>query len=267
MPDLELRELASVERDGLRIKAWQYTPQRPWRLPMYIVQRADLQPEEIEQVRLVVLDEVDWTTLQQMLSAQLPALFGGEERPKSDAASLVPLREELQKKKAAFAFVAPRGIGPTAWTKDPKKETHLRRRFYLIGQTLDGMRVWDIRRALAAVRAAGYSQPPQLAAARTMAGNALYASLFEDSVRDVALRWLPASHSAGPIYLNVLRFLDVPQALAMASARAKVHLLTASAPPWSWAVKAPGIPGGHGALGIDVRAENEETPEKQLLQW
>ncbi len=267
-PDLELRELANVEHEGLSLRAWQFTSQQPWRLPLCVVQRADLKPGEIEKVRVMVLDEADWNAFRRMLSARLPVLFGNGERQESDNAPFALLKEELLKAKVAFAFVAPRGIGPTAWTtKDTKKETHLLRRFYLLGQTLDGMRVWDIRRALAAVRTAGYSQPLQLAAARLMAGNALYASLFEDGVTDLALRSLPASHNTGPIYLNVLRYLDLPQALAMASARAKVHLLTPSAPPWSWSVKAPGIPGGHGALSIDVRAENADTPEKQLLQW
>src|SRR5688572_32237130 len=45
------------------------------------------------------------------------------------------------------AFVAPRGIGPTAWDADERKQTHIRRRFLLLGQTLDGMRVWEDRKS------------------------------------------------------------------------------------------------------------------------
>lgn len=51
----------------------------------------------------------------------------------------------------AIAVVAPRGIGPTAWPA--AKDTQIRRRFYLLGETLDGQRVWDVRRALAVLRA------------------------------------------------------------------------------------------------------------------
>ena len=50
-----------------------------------------------------------------------------------------------------FAYVCPRGIGPAAWTGDEKKQTQIRRRFMLLGQTLDGMRVWDIRRTIQAL--------------------------------------------------------------------------------------------------------------------
>ena len=34
---------------------------------------------------------------------------------------------------------------------------------------------------------------------------------------------MPATHRDGPILLNVNRFLDMPQALAMAAERIKVH--------------------------------------------
>ena len=48
----------------------------------------------------------------------------------------------------SLAWFAPRGVGLTAWTGDEKRQTKIRRRFQLLGQTLDGMRVWDIRRAI-----------------------------------------------------------------------------------------------------------------------
>jgi hypothetical protein len=35
---------------------------------------------------------------------------------------------------------------------DAGKQVQIRRRFQLLGQTVDGMRVWDVRRALAVVR-------------------------------------------------------------------------------------------------------------------
>ena len=46
---------------------------------------------------------------------------------------------------------APRGVGPTAWPKD--KDVHIRRRFGLLGQTFDGMRVLDVRRASRCMKA------------------------------------------------------------------------------------------------------------------
>ena len=47
-------------------------------------------------------------------------------------------------------LVPPRGIGPTCWAKPGTSvDQHIKRRFVLVGQTLDGQRVWDVRRALA----------------------------------------------------------------------------------------------------------------------
>ena len=53
----------------------------------------------------------------------------------------------------ALAFFAPRGVEPSKLLSDPKKAIHIRRRYMLLGQTLDGMRVWDIRCAAQAIKA------------------------------------------------------------------------------------------------------------------
>ena len=40
-----------------------------------------------------------------------------------------------------------------------------------------------------------------------------YAALFEPSIREVVAVAPPASHAEGPAFLNVLRVLDIPEAL------------------------------------------------------
>lgn len=126
----------------------------------------------------------------------------------------------------AFAWIAPRGTGPNAWSGDEKKQTQLRRRFMLLGQTVEGMQVWDVCRAIQAVRGVPeLKDVPLRLEAYEMAGVALYASLFEPPVAELHLHGLPKSHAPqGPHFLNVLRFLDMPQALAMAAERAPVWL-------------------------------------------
>ncbi|NLT77242.1 MAG: acetylxylan esterase, partial [Planctomycetes bacterium] len=114
------------------------------------------------------------------------------------------------------------------------KQVQIRRRFMLLGQTLDGMCVWDVRRAVQALNhiAAIEGLPVELTAQGNMAGIALYASLFEPSVERLDLSELPSTHRDGPTFLNVLRYLDVPQAVAMAAERAPVVLHQADASPW-----------------------------------
>ena len=104
------------------------------------------------------------------------------------------------------------------------------------GQTLDGMRTWDAVRGAGALRLVdGLSQVPLwMQGEKTMAGITLYASLFVNDVRRIDLHHLPTSHRNGPIYLNVLRFLDIPQAIAMAAERSAVRIYQAEAGGWKY---------------------------------
>lgn len=128
------------------------------------------------------------------------------------------------------------------WAGDAKKQIHLRRRFMLLGTTLDTMRVWDIVKAVEAVRAAAQedgisaSMPVRIEAEGDHAVNALYASLFTQ-VDELALTKLPKSHMTGPDYLNVLRILDIPQTVAMASERCRVELRGANESDWQFALQ------------------------------
>jgi hypothetical protein len=102
------------------------------------------------------------------------------------------------------------------------------------------MRVWDICRAVAALRTRELfgAAPIYLSGVRDQAVNALYASLFIDGLASVELVAPPASHLAGPDYLNVLRFLDIPQAAALAAERQPVQWTQSNREDWSWTAKA-----------------------------
>jgi hypothetical protein len=109
----------------------------------------------------------------------------------------------------------------------------------LLGETLDSMRAWDLRRAIQAIHAFGplESKPLALMGNGAMGVNLLYASLFEPKIGSIELIDLPASHRAGPDYLNVLRFLDIPQAAAMMAERSSVHLREAKPSEWSYPLR------------------------------
>jgi len=139
-------------------------------------------------------------------------------------------------------MLAPRGIGPTrilplpTGPKAHNESTDILRRFSLIGQTLDGQRVWDVRRALAVLRSMPELKgvPLWLQGDRDMAGIVLYAALFEPDVARLDLWHLPHSHRQGPTFLNVRRFLDTPQAVALAFPR-PIHLYTKEeTDAWKW---------------------------------
>ena len=58
--------------------------------------------------------------------------------------------------------------------------------------------------------------------------------LFEDNIVRIDLHRLPPSHETGPTYLNVLRFLDLPQAVAMAAERSRVRIYAPDKAAWSF---------------------------------
>jgi hypothetical protein len=218
-----------VERDGLKFSAWDFTSQPGVRLRLYLLEPAGVNPAQ--PVSLNVLDEAGWKNWLGAMRAGFENELAGEftdekDKPKADAAGLAEWKRLLGSDRRPLAFVAPRGIGLTAWTGNEKKVNQIRRRFMLLGQTLDGMRVWDIRRAIQAAHFVRESDTAQveLHASGTMGVNVLYAALFEPSVRRISLVELPKSHHEGADYLNVLKFMDIPQALELAAERADVKV-------------------------------------------
>jgi len=135
-----------------------------------------------------------------------------------------------------MVWFAPRGVGLSAWSTKPRDQVQIRRRFMLLGQTVDGMRVWDILQATHAVRSIESMQALQmtLQGEGEMGVNVLYASLFTSGIDRLEFADLPNSHHVGPDYLNVLRFLDIPEALAMAAEKSSVKLIAQRTDDWKY---------------------------------
>jgi dienelactone hydrolase len=231
---LHLAKAFESEHEGLVLSAYEFTSQGAVKLRLYLLHQAGLRMPEL--TVLNVLDETDWTEFLAAVSPGFASRFEGTKLPEPSADEFQSLQTMLTANKWAMAYVAPRGIGLTEWDPSDKKQTQIRRRFYLLGQTLDGMQVWDVRRAIQALRAidAYANSPMWLQSHRIMAANALYASLFEPNIARLDLYDLPASHREGPIYLNVQRFLDMPETVAMAAERSRVVLYEQDKDRWQW---------------------------------
>src|SRR5437763_16336733 len=110
------------------------------------------------------------------------------------------------------------------------------------------MRVWDLRRAFQTLKANQDFKgvPVWLQGKHDMGGIALYAWMFEPDVARLDLWHLPPSHKDGPTFLNVRKYLDTPQALALPLPRPiKLYVKDAAeAKAWTWPLelqKARGI--------------------------
>jgi hypothetical protein len=80
--------------------------------------------------------------------------------------------------------------------------------------------------------------PIHLHASKAMAVNAMYASLFVEPVSQMTLTAPSHTHIAGPIYLNILRFLDCPQAAVLSAFRQPIKFVGADRSQWDWTIDA-----------------------------
>lgn len=233
------RFVETIRKDGVTMSAYDFTSQEPFQLRLYIAHREGLKPGDLDLVALHVLDDEGWKSFAREYGSRFAKLFDGSTSEQTDNEAFESEKKMFAAQKWAMAYIAPRGVGPTAWTGDTKPQTQRLRRFYLLGETKDSTQVWDIRRAVQAMRSLeGFDKTKLwLASGGSMAVNTMYASLFEDNIARLDLNAPPASHMDGPVYLNVLRYLDIPQAAAMAAERTKVVIYAKEKRPWDYLTK------------------------------
>ena len=212
---LNVKKIRSVEREGLVLEAYEFDSQLGVRLSVFLTRDA-----KVPKAGALLL--------------RLPE--GGKTSDEVEAEQTQGELDRAGGAGSAQAVFFPRGLGPTAWDPSEKKQIQNRRRFMLLGQTLAGMQVWDIRRAIQAIRSidAYRDSRIEIGAKGDLAVLALYASLFEPQPIALSLAELPATHQTGPDFLNVLRYLDVPQAVTMAVERGDMSVVQNGADRWEF---------------------------------
>jgi dienelactone hydrolase len=246
-PALRPTVAADVTDDGVRLRAIDFVSETAVELRLFVMTSSKV--DKPAEVILSVLDDTGWDRWCGGLGPQFADALQLDRKPKRDDAMFAQNRGVMESQKIAFAAVAPRGAGVTRWAEpDSFEDRMIRRRFPLLGQTLDGQRVWDVRRAVAALLAQPDLKPAKLTlhGEREAAGIALYAGLFEPAVSAFDLWHPPASHNDGPTLLNVLKVLDAPQAVALAAPRAVTLHLKAGAgrAAWDWPLRLQKALGG-----------------------
>ncbi len=231
---LDVDQVFTAEADGVRLAAYDFNSQPHVRLRLFVVSATDLQ--DPSHLALNVLDEAGWTQWLAPLRVKFEDRLGAYSLPSPDPNAFRKLQKILSAERGMLVYLCPRGIGANAWTGDEKKLTQIRRRFMLLGQTLDSMRVWDVRRTIQALGQidAAKGIVPHVLAERQMAGVALYVALFEPQIGGLHLFDPPETHRDGPIFLNVLRYLDMPQAVALVAEHASVDLRGQNTSAWQF---------------------------------
>ena len=131
-------------------------------------------------------------------------------------AAQTTLRQTLSNRAVSVFIVYPRGVGPIPWDKTFWKDT-LRNSMHL-GRTVDSMRLWDVLRAAEVLRS--WNTGKLTVYGRGVSGAlGLYAALLDPKIDQVMLLDPPSSHREGPIFLDVIRYLDLPEAAARLAPR------------------------------------------------
>jgi cephalosporin-C deacetylase-like acetyl esterase len=150
----------------------------------------------------------------------------GQEKRKKWTVAVLNLGEELTDltdnlKLFSISFpeivVHPRGTAPFEWTRK-SPPNYVERAHALLGRTVDDGRVWDVIAAVRSLDAETKGKVSWSVVGQGQAGIiAAYAALFEPAIKEVIVLAPPTSHRKGPIFLNVLRVLDIPEALGLLS--------------------------------------------------
>ncbi len=102
---------------------------------------------------------------------------------------------------------------------------HMKRQAMVAGTTLESMQVYEIIRSLEFLRSLPEVDPRRI----TVTGrgedsvNGLYAAMLDGNVERIVLGSPPASHLQGPVYLDVLRYTDIPEVVALMGSKVRLY--------------------------------------------
>jgi dienelactone hydrolase len=226
-----------AERSGMTLQIIELESQLHVPLRLYTLKES--RREKSERLILEVLDSENWPAWLGAIRDTFGLELTNECLTTPPGTNARPRLDQLRAQAAegvVLAWLSPRGIGLSKPSNNVRTQTHIRRRYMLLGQTLDEMRVWDIMTALNAVADLPKMRglPITLKAENQMAVNALYASLFARPAHQLELNSLPESHRTGPDYLNVLRILDIPQTVAIVAEKSAIQLMTRQPEAWAY---------------------------------
>jgi dienelactone hydrolase len=232
---LKIKKAFDIRHKRVRFAAFDFDSQKEMRLRIYVAHHEKL--EDVSAIHVEVLAEEEWRKYLQLGRPAFAGVWDEELKLagiQADTPVTGKMRQALERQLGhvrdhpgeMYITFMPRGVGLTALTQNERHLTQARRRFMLLGQTLAGMQVWDVRRCLQATRTlpgcdkAGF----QLWGRGGMASVVSLASLYESSIKQLNLTEYPQNDKDQPDYLNISRIVTPKQILGLAALRSKVNL-------------------------------------------
>ncbi|MCC9658186.1 alpha/beta hydrolase family protein [Rhodopirellula halodulae] len=205
--DANLEVKKTIELADANVTFAEFTSQDPFRLPLII-----LRPKGSEDGAAPLREGVDLRVLDQS---------GWEEIVGTPETNLDEWSKRLPNDRVQVLF-APRGVGPTRWSQDERDQTHIRRRFMLLGQTLAGMQIYDLMRAIQTLTKSENmmlmrtSGPLHVHGEGEAAVWALHSAVWTEGIDRLTLTDLPTTNRQGPDLLNVSRVAEMPMLVGLA---------------------------------------------------
>jgi cephalosporin-C deacetylase-like acetyl esterase len=153
------------------------------------------------------------------ITGRVPAVIYVASDGEDDVRAGYALSAVRRRGEAVRVTVWPRGVGEVPWPKTTW--VHMLRNAMHTGQTVDSMRLLDVLAAVREVRSMPEVDPSRI----TVMGSgvsgaiALYAAILDEEIAQVILDNPPQSHREGPLFLNILRHTDLPEAAALIAPR------------------------------------------------
>ncbi len=187
-------------------------------VPLFVdvIHAKNVPPAKVARIHLLAVDDLTWSAYERILAGQNDA---DSSTSTDDVSSVFRLIQgHLKESGSAVAVFSSRGIGAQKWKGDEKKQIQIQRRFQLLGMTADGMRVWDLRRALQILRSeAGDEVNLSLQALGRQGLLAICVGIYERLPGGlfVDAASLPTDDT-GPVILNQQRLIHVQELAALA---------------------------------------------------
>lgn len=159
-----------------------------------------------------IIDDSTWINLKYFLQEEFGEheLWSEKSPGKPDPQFAAALRSG-----GNVAFLPMRGSGIASYRVDERSFTHIRRRYFLLGETLESVQTYDIRQGLTALNQI-FPEYRTISSSGETAVQVSYA-LIDKQGYEVHAYEPNISHQHGPQYLNILKYMDVPAAFLMCS--------------------------------------------------
>lgn len=212
----KLADKNKIKLDIYELKSDAYT-----RLPIFHLSR---NKKTLGKVKMIVLDDSNWNFWQSCLASVYPNHELWKEE-KTSAKGLTDLSEYLEEYEE-IVLVSTRGAGPAHYSGDDRKQTQIRRRFYLLGQSLESLQTLDILQALETTPSLVKENTElQCEASGKTANMLIYASLFSKDNLKMELTSPFLSDKDIPPYLNILKYMDMEAVVIMAAEKHQLKVL------------------------------------------